>query len=100
MQPFTDHYRVLGVSSHANDEEIKKAYRRLAKRYHPDVTQTPASAQHFIEVDNAYKTLIDPVKRCEYDHQRFAQSQIKTAAPSSQRTFHASYQCEADQNDC
>src|SRR6266851_5207449 len=95
MQRFTDHYSVLGVSSYASAEEIKRAYRRLAKRCHPDVTQTSASAQRFIEVDNAYKTLSDPVKRREYDHQRFAQSQIKTAAPPSQRTSHASYQWQA-----
>ncbi|HWL64841.1 MAG TPA: molecular chaperone DnaJ [Actinomycetota bacterium] len=63
-----DHYEVLGVSRQATQEEIKKAYRALARRYHPDANQTdPAAEELFKEVTVAYETLSDPQKRQNYD---------------------------------
>ncbi len=67
----SDYYRVLGVQKDAGAEEIKRAYRRLAKKYHPDSTGGDKSAEKkFIEINEAYDTLSDPKKRKEYDAQR------------------------------
>lgn len=63
-----DYYAVLGVSRHADQEEIKKAYRRLARRYHPDVNRgDQEAAERFKEINEAYEVLGDPEKRRRYD---------------------------------
>lgn len=62
-----EYYQLLGVDKTASTVEIKKAYRRMARQYHPDLNPGKDTATHFIRVKNAYDTLLDPVKRQNYD---------------------------------
>lgn len=62
-----NYYEILGVSKRATREEIKKAYRRLAREWHPDVNPDPQASQRFREINEAYHILSDEEKRREYD---------------------------------
>jgi len=65
---FIDYYKVLGVAKNADDAEIKKAYRKLARKYHPDVNPNDAGAKKkFQEINEANEVLSDPEKRKKYD---------------------------------
>jgi len=64
---FKDYYAILGVSKDATFEEIKKAFRDKAKKYHPDVCKQPDAHERFIEIGEAYEVLKDPDTRREYD---------------------------------
>ena len=67
-----DYYEVLGLSKGASEDEIKKAYRKLAKKYHPDVNKAPDAEAKFKEINEAYEVLSDPQKRQTYDQFGFA----------------------------
>jgi DnaJ-class molecular chaperone len=75
---FKDYYRILGVDRSADEKTIKSAYRRLARKHHPDVAKGKDSAERFKEINEAYEVLSDPDKRRRYDTlgpdwQRYAQ---------------------------
>lgn len=67
---FKDYYAVLGVEPSAGEAEIKTAYRRLARKYHPDVSKEPGAEDQFKAVNEAYEALRDPQKRAAYDQLR------------------------------
>jgi curved DNA-binding protein CbpA len=64
---FKNYYGILGVNKSASDEEVHKAYRRLAKQFHPDINADPTSTEHLKEINEAYAGLKDPKKRAIYD---------------------------------
>lgn len=75
-----DYYRILGISKGANDDEIKKAYRKLALKYHPDKNKSPGAEEKFKEIAEAYEVLSDTKKREVYD--KFGEEGLKGSVPS------------------
>ncbi len=67
MSPKRDYYEVMGIGKGASADEIRKAYRQLARQHHPDVSDAPDAADRFKEINEAYEVLIDQEKRSAYD---------------------------------
>ncbi len=64
---FKDYYEVMGVKRDATQDDIKRAYRKLARKYHPDVSKEADAEKRFKEIGEAYEVLKDPEKRAAYD---------------------------------
>ena len=64
---FKDYYAIMGVDRDAGQDAIKRAYRKLARKYHPDVSKEPDAEIRFKEIGEAYEVLKDPQKRAAYD---------------------------------
>jgi molecular chaperone DnaJ len=75
-----DYYEILGVARDANKEDIKRAYRRLARKYHPDVNKEPGAEEHFKEINRAYEVLSEPEIRDRYD--RFGEAGVSGGGAS------------------
>lgn len=78
-EAWVDYYRVLLVPEDADADEIKRAYRRMARRYHPDVDRTPDAAERFLLIQAAFDVLSDSERRAEYDEERRARQKREEA---------------------
>ena len=76
-----DYYQILGVSRDVDKDELKRAYRRLARQYHPDVNKEPGAEEKFKEINRAYEVLSEPETRARYD--RFGEAGVGGAAGGS-----------------
>jgi ribosomal protein S21 len=93
-----DLYRMLGVHRTASPSEIKSAYRRLARKYHPDVNPDPASARRFARITDAYQILNDPQRRKLYDREGVTadRANAQRAQQAARAARRAHYQAQAD----
>lgn len=80
-----DYYEILGVSRDVDKEEIKRAYRRLARKYHPDVNKEEGAEERFKEINRAYEVLSEPETRARYD--RFGEAGVGGAASAGYQDF-------------
>jgi len=81
-----DYYKVLGLSSAATEEDIKKTYRKLARQYHPDLNPgDKAAEERFKEIGEAYEVLSDPGRRAKYDNKEQTAQSAGTASGSAAR---------------
>jgi molecular chaperone DnaJ len=87
MSAKRDYYEVLGVGRQATEEEIKKAFRRLARQFHPDVSQEDGAEAKFKEINEAYEVLSDPEKRASYDRFGHAGPQMGGGWPGAGTGF-------------
>jgi len=90
---YKDYYAILGVARDAGPDDIKKAYRKLARKYHPDVSKEPGAEEKFKEIGEAYETLKDPEKRAAYDRLgRYQSGQEFRPPPDWERQFHTHFE--------
>jgi molecular chaperone DnaJ len=89
----SDFYSILGVNKNSSQDEIKSAYRKLAREWHPDVNKAEGSEDKFKQIGEAYETLSDPAKKLAYDNQgsafaQFAQHRSVHKQPNSSVVVH------------
>ncbi len=86
---YKDYYKILGIDRDADQAEVKKAYRKLARKYHPDVSKVTNAEEKFKEVNEAYEALKDPEKRAAYDRvgSNWKSGQDFTPPPDWERQF-------------
>lgn len=89
-----DYYTILGITKNASDTDIKKAYRKLSLKFHPDKNQTPGSDIRFDEIGEAYDVLSDPSKRVTYD--KFGEEGLKAGVPTADGEFIKGYTFHGD----
>jgi len=86
-----DYYKILNIVRNATDTDIKKSYRNLAMKWHPDINKNPSAHTIFIEINEAYEILINAKKRAEYDlifsdsHQNNTSPEFKTWQEEAQK---------------
>lgn len=80
-----DYYKIMGLNRDADEKDIKMAYRRLARKYHPDISKEPNAEEKFKELGQAYEVLKDPEKRKAYDN--FGHQQQQYHNPGSQHAY-------------
>jgi len=98
---FKDYYQTLGLTRSAGAEEVKRAYRKLARKYHPDVSKEKNAEAKFKEVQEAYEVLKDPEKRAAYDqlgHNYRSGQQFRPPPDWEQRFGHSGSQRFSDLN--
>lgn len=96
---FIDYYSALGVDPSADDKAIKTAYRKLARKYHPDVSNLPGTEEKFKQVAEAYEVLHSAEKRAEYDALREARSRgFDARSGQSNGSFYADNNASANQD--
>ncbi|GEM_PF-5198251 len=83
MNILTDYYAILGVPTTATRREIERAYRRLARQYHPDVNPSPEAHERMAAINEAYQVLRDPDQRAQYNQRRGFWLQLQQQAPLS-----------------
>src|SRR6516165_1799294 len=90
---YKDYYAILGVERGADADAIKKAYRKLAQKYHPDVSKEAGAEEKFEDVAEAYQALKDPEKRAAYDQlgSGFEAGQEFRPPPDWERQFRERY---------
>jgi curved DNA-binding protein len=75
---YKDYYQILGVSKNSTPDELKKAYRKLARKYHPDTNKDKDAESKFKDISEAYDVLSDPDKKSKYDNLGNSYNRFKT----------------------
>ncbi|XP_051866242.1 dnaJ homolog subfamily B member 14-like [Pristis pectinata] len=92
-----DYYEILGISKDASDEDLKKAYRKLALKFHPDKNHAPGATEAFKAIGNAYAVLSNPMKRKDYD--QYGEGQSPGSYQHGGFEFHRNYESDITPED-